>query len=448
MSPDTGRPSDCPAGAAVVSDICVVTPVDAPECAIVPVAIDTARLCPNESACPVTTLLQLGCGTDNVVSLDARGQDSASLIVNRGPDVDLYELGPPGTRQVRRFAQFVNSTVRSDREGEANIFVESGQPGVWRVHETPNGWVREDVQAAPSDDADVVDARIIDDTHMVVTISDAHGISTLARDAAGWRTTRVDAFMGNEVIEGSVGMNVDRGGQPWLAAITYLGAFQGHTPTSFLDVVGPDGTFETIRSLVGDFPIEPPILLPGGVSGTDDHPAIVYQQGDGVHVALPPVDSQGWSDRLLPGSAPSATLDTSCPDPNAVLSPCPGTSCSSHAKGTTGGIGFARTVSGAAFVAWLDGEAEISTDLVGSAASCGATAPVAAEGTTTIAVARLPLDPGVPVVVQRFQLDGPALPPSRMAMTARGDTLLIAAQATGVDSANLWYLEVDSTQLP
>ena len=99
-------------------------------------------------------------------------------------------------------------------------------------------------------------------------------------------------------------------------------------------------------------------------------------------------------------------------------------------------------------MAWLDSDVTISMDLVGSSASCGTSAPVSAEGTATIFVARIPLDPNAPVVAQRFQLDGPALPASRMAMTARGDTLLIAAQATGVDSANLWYLEVDATRLP
>ena len=265
---------------------CLVTPVDAPECTIVPVAIVPATLCPNESTCPATTLLQLGCSTNNVVSLDARGTDGASLLVNDGFDIDLYTLGAPGSQRVLRFPQFVNSVVRADPQGAANIFVEAGQPGVWRVRETPNGWAREDVQAAPSGYADVVDARIVDGTRVVVAISDAQGISTLARDASGWRPTRVDAFMGNEVLDFSAGMNVDGAGQPWLAAVTYHNPiFQGYTPTSFLDVVGPQGTLETIRSLVGEVPFEPPVLLAGGLSGADDRPAIAYQQGDGrVHV--------------------------------------------------------------------------------------------------------------------------------------------------------------------
>ena len=45
-----------------------------------------------------------------MVSLDARGKDGAFLIVNRGPDIDLYTLGPPGARRAQQFPQFVNST--------------------------------------------------------------------------------------------------------------------------------------------------------------------------------------------------------------------------------------------------------------------------------------------------------------------------------------------------
>jgi hypothetical protein len=448
---DAGSGSRCPPTAtnASVPAACLVTPVDAPECTIAPMAIAPPTLCPNEQACPATMLLQLGCSTDNVVSLDARGIDGAYLLVNEGPDIDLYTLGQADAQRAQRFPLFVNSTVRTDPQGAANIFVQAGQPGVWRVRETPQGWAREDVQAAPSGYADVVDARIIDDTYAVAAIDDGQGISLFARDTAGWRPTLVDAFMGHEVLDSSAAMNIDGVGQPWLAGVTYHDvSTNGQTPTSFLDVVGPDGTLETVRSLVGDVPIAAPIVLPGGLAGTGDRPAVAYQQGDGVHVAVPATAPMGWSDRLMPGSAPWAIVDTTCPGPNGVPSPCPGASCTAHARGTTGGLGFARAASGAAFVAWLDSDTTMSMDLVGSPFACGAGAPVSSQGTSTIVVARVPLDPSTPLVVQRFQLEGGAVPSSMMSMTARGDTLLIAAQATAVSSSTLWYLEVDSTQLP
>jgi hypothetical protein len=412
-----------------------VTSVDASECSIESVAIDPTSLCPGVSACPATTLLRLGCMSDNVLSLDVHGTAGASLAINQSFDLILYTLEPAGTSHAERFPQFVNAVVRADAAGHANIFVEAGQPGVWRVRETPAGWLREDVQVNPSMYADVSDGRALDDTHASVVIADGVGISLFGRDAAGWRLTRGDLFPGFEVLELSTGMNVDAAGGAWVAAVTYHDpVFRGYTPTEFLDLVGPDGALETIKSLVGDIPLDPPTVLPGGLTGMTARPAVAYRQADGVHVALPPGVPTGWTDRLLPGTAALAPDAATCLPDNAP--PCSTDACLTQSHGATQGVGFARTASGATFAAWLD--VASSTD------ACDTTNPVP-TGTSTIVVARVPSDASAPATTQRFRLPGVADPTAPLTMTTRRDTLLIATQ---VSSSAAWYLEVDATKLP
>jgi hypothetical protein len=455
---DDAQPVACPAtsadGGASVPPQCWVTPVAAPECTITPVAIDPTSLCGTAATCPVTSLVRLGCPTDNALSLDIHGTDGALLAVNESFDLIVYELAPTATSRADRFPEFVNGIVRSDGLGIANIFVEAGQPGVWRVRETSAGWLREDVQMNANDYADVADARVLDDTHALTAINTGEGVWLFDRDATGWHALGSNLFASVfEVFEFSTGMSLDPADQPWVASVTYHSTgVDGSAPPEFLDLVGPDRTLQTISSLTGDVPEEPPTLLAGGLTGTSSQPAVAYRRGDGVHIAVPPVEPAGWTDRLISGSAEAAIDQTNCPV--GVMSPCPHDTCTSHTSGATQGVGFARTASGTTFVAWLEIDVTTTialdgpTDCSEGCASCEVGNALSATGTSTLVVARVPSDPNAALTTQRFQFNGAADPTSPLTMTARGDTLVIATQMTSGIGGELWYLEVDATKLP
>jgi hypothetical protein len=183
---------------------------------------------------------------------------------------------------------------------------------------------------------------------------------------------------------------------------------------------------------------------------------VVYGLDDGLHIATPKTPV-GWSDRLVPMAFGPAEVANGCPADGEKLLNCGALTCEVHYAGTWPSLGFVRTASGSAFVAWLEGEATQSIVLdrdpsCGSGAhgcTCTAGAPFGPKGSSKLAVARVPADPAAPLVIRRFTF--PNGGEGRvMSMAVRGDTLLVAANVNddGAPGVDVRYLEIDATKLP
>jgi hypothetical protein len=455
---DAGTTIVCPPfGDGGTSSACQVTTVPSQNCTAAPVAIGASTLCAGASTCPVTMAARLACdvGCYPEISLAPRA-DGASILLdvaNAGNpdgevDMQLFTLG--ATSRVDHFPFLVNGVIAADRNGVRNVFLPA-QQGAWRLRESGATWAREDLATAlPVDIPDLVAARVFDDGHAFAAFGNGSGVSVGVRDATGWTFELID---GPRPSETALGMDVGADGRPWLSTVGYHGEA---TDQQYLDVIAPDRTYATLTPFDMSVFWRQPSVLAGGLTGSDARPAVAYRLPDGIHVASPS-GASAWAQRLIPGSALLGTVTTGCPAQGQTLDFCTGDSCDVHRAGSGIGLGLARTASGAAFVAWLDIDSTDTYELDHAPPPCGQQGcasctignMVGRQGSSALVVSRLPADPNVAPTVQRFPFADATEGLGTIALSTRGETLLVAV-VVGYDGGptDVRYLELDATKLP
>lgn len=208
----------------------------------------------------------------------------------------------------------------------------------------------------------------------------------------------------------------------------------------------------------------------GGFDGTAAFPIVTSKMETGITLFSynPSVDSH-WEKQVLANSAEAKPVGD-CPTTLSqyeVPDVCGRKiQCHEQVNGTGTGFDLVQTRTGAIYAAWLEyawdvdyALRDVTTTIQGSHLytyySCVRT-ETSGAGTTDLVVARLTdLEP----VLSRFRLYAGDIQSSHsdaVAMTTRGDTLVIAAgvnhHSSGTGTVNAMgivkYLEIDSTQLP
>jgi hypothetical protein len=387
----------------------------------------------------------------------AQGYLTNLLNLGPGPKVDVDTvpvLYPDTSADVLVFDEVL---------GIPTVFA-GDMPGIWRVFPTTTDWRAQD----PLDGTPYLTAlagkMIGGKVFLVYTDLTVTRLATAAPGVC-WQTVELPRSA-----DFLTGLDVDSREHAWISwfgndggsNVANLWSSDGTQQRVWTGIGGSDGSGGT-DGLVG----AGPHVLSGGLAGTAAWPALALQTERGIHIVLADSgEAPHWTDQVLPGSKLVAQVST-CP---GALFPCPtGGTCMTATKGTLPGTGFTRTSSAHSFVAWLSTDGQTTygvpdggyiTGQGNEPSSCGP--PISQSGNATVVIGRLdgatPAEfiarlGAMPAEVLRIQINvGHEISNStasreRLALATRGDTLLVVV-STGMDKTELYYFEIDATQVP
>lgn len=447
------------------------TEVEAPTasigCTVSTRTIDPMFTC-GESDCAVKRVLDLSCETlPGSPSLSATHGGAVLLAVTRtesdadavarlvrvfGDDASVQDV-PQLADPILPLPTYsiLNSALTADSNGTPWIFAGSAAP-ITALRETDGAWMRAQIlpTAPPLGAAFLTGANVIDETLGYLTYTsqtDGYAPHLVKWDGSCW----TDQAIGERSSPAGLVLAVDEKKQPWTAWIyesLYLRYPEGETEEVLPGIGTNDDRFAGFH---------PPLrLLPSGADAAEHPPLIAARVGKGLAVFVKNEGAEsGWRSTLLPELD---SLTTNCPFGNPMPAsgddPCSGvTSCDAEGSVTSSGIGLARTASGATFAAWVvySSQGVYTTEKSctrGELPYCSCTSN-AAHGTGTADLVLMRLTETEPVLTHlRFDMGAPTVSAERsLVMTARGDTLLVAAQLGGINVPTLSYVEIDSSQL-
>jgi hypothetical protein len=323
-------------------------------------------------------------------------------------------------------------------------------PGITVLHSNAAGWARTRIPS--SGERILLDARMVDDRlgHIAYHESGVWMPHVMSWDGSCW----TDHSIG-DVRAGTVVVDTDARKRLWVGWASY-----DASGTRALHLRHPDGQSRSL-DVTGDAPVDgaPLRLLPGGLDGMADSPALFARFKNGIRIlSEDPATSSGWRSSTVPESQSPYTGTDDCPSIVPTFAPVPDlcdgkTTCTSQSSGTATGFGLARTRSGAVFASWMEYASEGSYALAvgcsGELTQCACErSQLRGSGTARLVLARLT---GAAPTLTRF-----AFPMSSateylkvdLAMVARGETLVVAANRGGDLSPTMTYLEIDSQRLP
>ncbi len=417
-------------------------------------AIDPASLCAGAAHCPVTAYDRLtASGESDYPTIAPIGTTGASVMLQfMSPGAlfsCLYTMSAGAPPEAQEFAGLTPMPLVTSVGGDRAIIADDGQVTI--LQETSSGWNLGAVTDVPPS------------SYSFAALGRPNGdlfVSYLdTRRNNGGLVRLHDGCARGMALPGPTtrfyGIDVDPSGGAWVAG-TYD---DPNTLVTSIQLVGPDGTsFQPTPAVKGIETAQQPIVLAGGVGGAVHFPTLVTYDYYGVHlieaVGSPPV----WSDRVIPGS-PVANFTGACP-PEQQQTPPGGcgsipTTCTLGLDGPVAGYGAARTASGKTFVAWAEvkgGQSNLGVTCTSAAqgALCEcATKAISSHGGGALVIARV--DSATPGEVLRLSFPtSMEIAVYELAMIARGDTLLLAANQglpTGGGASDLLYFEIDTTGL-
>ena len=450
------------------------------DCAVTVRQIDPTFTCTGAS-CAIVKALDLTCASlpqgpwlsatmqGAVVMTRASGKSSSFNLTrlmtveeadNRVQDVPA--LADPSLDASAASAFLADSVLVSSSSGTRWLFV-GDTDDITVVRGTDNGWTRMIVPSplGPSQNTAlletlrVTDVCMVDDNLGFLTYSQAVGLPPTVHLATWDGSCWSDQTIGTAWLS-PIHVTADSARRPWVAWVENSRALNLRSPSGDVqNLLAEDAGVAPAWDGTNDIELR---LLSGGLDGTWPMPAVAGAFTDGIRVLTNSSTSDAaWHSTLLPASAPGATITGDCPPegPSSAARICSTkTSCAQQLSGISSGFDLARTQSGVTFVAWVEYSSEGNYSL--SYYEQGGEMPMdycfkhetSGEGTANLVVARL-AESGTVTSRFRFDMGGAVASLSRkVAMTARGDTLLVAAYLSGDLSPTLTYLEIDSRLLP
>jgi hypothetical protein len=363
---------------------------------------------------------------------------------------DVPALADPNTGL--SYFSILNSAFSTNSSGAKWLFAGEA-PGITALRGTDAGWTRSTVVSSSdfNQEAYLTDVSMVDDRQGYLTYyaGDIWAPHLVTWDGSCW----TDQLIGEAYVDAMV-VETDAEKQPWVAWLST----ERTSGVESLYLRSPSGdTQNLLANVTADAPGGPLRLLPGGLDGRAAFPAVVAGFSDGIRVLSNTTDS-GWQSLLLRDSATAAAGGGDCPyvqPSHEYGNHCAGmTTCTDQVSGVGSGFGLARTQSGATFAAWVTYSSQGTYALKEVAEGsefptfyCDWT-ETSGTGTADLVVARL--TESEPVLTHfRFVMGGAVrYLINDVAMVARGDTLLVAADLSGETVPTLTYLEIDSNLLP
>jgi hypothetical protein len=361
----------------------------------------------------------------------------------------IPETGAPEPPRLAPFAAVGRLAV--DTSGR-RVLVESELPGVATVHERDGVWRRG--LATPPGTAQSIGtaAAFVDELNGYLAVyATGGGGASLATLRAGCWSSR--ALPGMTQAFPNVG--IDANARPWVSWWLYEG---GRTVLRLLD---PDGRTHDLRStesggIIGN---AMPVMVTDGADARRSWPALADYRADGFHVYTRGVADTAWRDRVA--VAPPAEGTTNCPASGSPPGgdPCGGlTRCTEQTRGLSRAFGLARTGDGTLWAAWATHDYEIDYTLSGGGTGCmGGAMPgivpprcmcnrteAARRGGATVTLARVG-DASV-ATTARFRIPEAGVVPE-LAMTGRGDHVLLVVWEPSRTGTSLRYLDVDTRSI-
>lgn len=458
------------AGTAGLGDRVCTTEATIPEpnaargCHIEPRPIDPASTCA-KAPCPITKALDVSCEShldrlslsatiDGAVSLWSNQLDTlearARLLMVTASDHRVEEV-PPRPNPDLEFTDYVGMSSALSVSASGTRWLFAGSPrGITILRGKDAAWTGAKIHS--SSDLLLLDAKMDDDR-----------FGHIAYQERGVWTPRLASWDGSCWTDRSVGdtgaatvvVDTDAQRRLWLGWVSY-----DRLGNRSLHLRHPDGHSRSL-DLSNDGPSDgaPLRLLPGGLDGLADSPALLARFKNGIRVVSEdPASPSGWLSLTVPESGIPYTGTNDCPStvPTFEYSPdlCAGkTTCTVQASGVGTGFGLARTQSGAVFAAWVEyvseGTYALAMRCSGELARCACEmSQLGGTGTAKLVVARLT---GAAPTLSRFAFPLSSAVSSLqvdLAMVARGETLVLAGYLSGDLAPTMTYLEIDSQQLP
>jgi hypothetical protein len=412
--------------------------------------------CPR-APCAITKVLDFTCPTRPELPWLKATDDGAVVAVNVD-DEHARILTVSATEQRIEDPQFdieFASRVRGPFAatlGASEWLFAANIEGMVAYHRTDKGSFKASIAPRPKvsiEDPVLTDAAVVSDSKAYVAyfVRDIWNPHLATWDGVCWHDDRIgDGHVINVVLA------TDHQGQPWTAWTT-----SDASRTRTLHLREPSGNTHVI-SFEGARDPESLRLLTGGLDGASEFPAVAVNFDDGIHVySVEPTSGSGWQSLVLSEAALAFTSGGDCPGEMRYLShddPCNGlTTCSADLSGTGSGFGLTRTQSGTVYAAWVNygwsGNYSLQRRLDGyemPQVYCAET-DIGGFGIATLVIARLTA--AEPVLTHFvFGMDGAVkYLDDPVELSARGDTLLVAAYLNGGSAPTLSYLEIDTAKL-
>jgi len=449
------------------------------DCQVTARQVDAVVTC-GGTACAVTRALDLACATELFdPSLAATAEGAIVLTKSALPPEglsterlltvtadgsrveDVPELGEPDS-------SWHSYPAVASTQGTSWVFG-VGPSAVSVRRGTDAGWSSNVMsELVQGDAAYITGARLVDDEHGYVTFSKGRDElpHLLTWDGTCWSDELLD-----ETRAYDTAIAIDALGKPWSIVLVAAPEGANAIPRAMgLRLRAPDEDSRTLwldtsiwsasptNVSQGSSPIH---LVPGGPDGSAPAPLMAARFDDGIRVyeagAADPTD---WPSVLMPESALPWKRSGDCdelsgfPSERSGEDPCMGrATCELDNGGSGSGFDMVRTESGETFVVWLN-YVTTSTNITNKQCRGGELPGCSCEkfemtsaGTAELIVAHL-TETGPELNHFQFDLGGANVDPSHgVALDARGDTLLVAAQLDGGPVRKLTYVELDSRRL-
>jgi hypothetical protein len=462
---DVSNPPFCP----VEQNALMV--LESKDCHIESRVIDPTTTC-NSTVCAIKKALDLTCTANPAIPTLAPTRGGALMYVAINSSysnkmfpklVTISETENP-IKDVRALSlnnslepsyNLGDSRITVNAKGETWLFT-GGTNGVIAAHESAQGWTHSMVVSPLDHDRDSIltDASIVDNAlgYLTYVPGGEWTPHLVTWDGSCW----TDLLIGESNVN-SVTVKTDAQKLPWVA---WLSTASDQKKSLFLR--HPNGTIQNLFTNAAE---ESHVvndrlrLLPGGINGTAVLPTVagMFESGITLFSAENALES-GWSKQTLSDTTTLPAISGDCPNIPASyedIDHCSGmTTCTLQYRGVGHGFDLVRTQSGAVFVVWVMYTSEGTYSLKEDSeygemprSFCQLT-ETSGNGTAELVVARI-TESGPRISRFHFALGGAVKSPSsEISVTARGDTLLVAAHLSGDNVPTLTYLEIDSSQLP
>lgn len=457
---DVPPPPDVPVGDDVPRDVPVDTTLcaqrtEAPalalaaDCSAQVQRVDAAALCVDPGVCPVTAHVALRCAMTGGYGpwiVPTRTGASVLYATNQGGFRNtlftIPETGDPEPPRVAPFSAVGRLAV--DTSGR-RVLVESELPGVATHHERDGVWRRGPATVGGAQLIGTA-AAFVDELNGYLAVYPTGGAPAfLATLRAGcWSSTPLPGMT-----QALPNVGIDANARPWVSWWLYGG------PGTILRLLDPDGRTHDLRAaatggLVGN---AMPAMVTDGADGRRIWPALADYRPDGFHVYTRGVADTAWRDRVL---APNVAEGMSnCPAGGGPPGGdgCNGlTRCTEQTRGLSRALGLARTSDGTLWAAWATHDFEVDYSLASNGCGPGVVPPrcmctrteTARRGGATVTLARVG-DASV-ATTARFRIDQAGVVPE-LAMTGRGDHVLLVVWEPSRMGTSLRYLDVDTRSI-
>jgi hypothetical protein len=442
------------------------SPTVSKNCVVSARNVDPVFTC-GQADCAVRKALDLTCDTlPHSGSLSATAHGSALFsITNNSKDnssaAHLMTVTENGSR-VDDVSELNNGAISwfsvletamsSSSSGRCWVFAREGTSLI-AAHETDTRWVRSSISLKPNSGA-YLSARMVDDNLGYLTYgidADGYAPHLVTWDGSCW----TDLALADRGTPASTVVAVDDNKQPWVAWTSgndslYLRSPNGDTQDLLSNLTGDAHAPTTVGT---------PRLLPGGVDGSSAFPLVAASTSDGIRLFSRKATDPGWRFAGLPEPGTTGTIGQGCPmgptSDDCNQDPCLGvTTCNAQVNAPGSGFDLVRTQSGRTFAARIVYSSQgtyalekVWRGLEFPTCYCGWTET---SGTGTADLILMHVTEAEPILSHfRFDMGGATSDTSRdLIMTARGDTLVVAAQLGGSRVPTLTYVEIDSSRLP